>query len=162
MPGYFSIPDVYPKYTIGMLTPKTVATPTVAGGKVQPKAGVRSVGGTITPGTGTGDFNINPPPTTGQGPYGMVPGTIAYPNTPYVEGTRIYAGLPKLTESAARAIQAQIEGEFDTAPIWDAANTYGVTSGMSRDQITNLFYKNQIDKLLAERQKGITNYNTFA
>jgi len=168
MPGYFSIPNVYPQYTVGMLTPQTATTaPTVL--KAQPKPGVRNISGNVTPvaptGGGAGAFNINPPPMTGQGPYGMVPGTISYPATPYEEASRIYTGLPGLTNEVLAGVKSDINSEFtpgEMAAIHDYANTFGVGQGMPGAELWyNKALGNVVDEAWKRRQAGTQNYQSI-
>lgn len=110
-------------------------------------------------------FNINPPPQSGQGPYGKVPGPIAYPTTPYQEATKIYPGLEELKGLAGDEIRSQILGEFtpqEENALWDTANRFGVASGMPGSQLwSNKFFGNRIEEGAKRRQMGVQNYQTL-
>ncbi len=122
-------------------------------------------GGALPPPTGPTGFNINPTPHTGQGPYGLVPGPIQYPTTPYAEATKIAPGIVGLTPDVIAQIQSQVSGEFtpqEENNLWDVANRYGVQSGMPGAQLwSNKFMGNVVGARQDRIQKGIQNYGAI-
>lgn len=114
-------------------------------------------------GGGTG-FDITPEPRTGQGPYGLVPGPVEYPTTPYAEASRIYPGFDALTASVGDQLKSQIAGEFtpqEENALWDVANRFGVASGMPGAGLwSNKFMGNVVGARQERIQQGIQNYQS--
>lgn len=164
--GYFAIDTAaYPNYTLGIFNKKP-AVPTVATWAKPPNSPIgRAQAAAAATG---GAFDINPQPQAGQGPYGAVPGPIAYPTTPYQEASRIYPGFAGLTSGAGDVIASEIRGDFSPqteAALWDIANRYGVASGMGGPAQSGLwsnrFMGNVAGAIEARQRQGVQDYNAM-